>query len=354
MVSKVLKIFFITIIIEVILVLTFLFSNTPEANSNLMFVTDDFPFYQKNVISKEKDKVFPSAEIAKIYWEFEQLKKQNQNYIEEFQKKYDLSEHSVHIFDKNIITLDSDFQIRSFYEKEEKHEKVIVFFHGILMSIFRKSFLSDEPYSLRTYFKNDFDILIPELPGSSINTYQNDEKNFEKMVDVCAKWLRDHYQGKKIFIGGHSFGCWLALKLAEKLQDQDITVILNNVFFNNQTATVWTLSPVNEKFIKSLTTNVYDNNEILQRIKPLHKKIFILSHPKDFICPYEDAKKLKSNNPDIHLVNIFKDSRNFNYRYHVKINFEENFWIAKNDNEDANFFTETNYQKFKRKLIKKS
>lgn len=354
MVNKVFKIIFITILIELILVLTFLFSNTPEGNSNLMFFTDDFPFYQKNVISKEKDKVVPSAEIAKIYWEFEQLKTETPNYIEKFQKKYDLSERSIQIFDKNIITLDPDYQIRSFYEREEKHGKVIVFFHGILMSIFRKSFLSDEPYSLRTYFKNDYDILIPELPGSSINKYQNDELNFEKMVEVCAKWLIDHYHGKKIFIGGHSFGCWLALKLAEKLQDQDITVILNNVFFNNQTATVWTLSPVNEKLIKSVTTNVYDNNEILQRIKPLHKKIFLLAHPQDFICPYEDAKKLKSQNPDVHLVNLFKDSRNLDYRYHTKINFEENFWIAQNANEDAIFFIEKNYKKFKQGFIDKA
>lgn len=353
MVSKVLKILFITIIIEVILVLTFLFSNTPEANSNLMFVTDDFPFYQKNVISKDKSTECYSSEIAKIYWEFEQLKAENKNYIEEIQKKYDLSEFSIKIFDNNIITLDSDYKIRSFYEKVEGHKKVIVFFHGILMSIFRKSFLSNEPYSLRAYFKNDFDILIPELPGSSINTYQNDEKNFEKMVDVCAKWLRDHYQGKKIFIGGHSFGCWLALKLAEKLQDQDVVVMLNNVFFNNQTATVWTLSPVNEKLIKSVTTNVYDNNEILQRIKPLHKRIFLLAHPKDFVCPYEDAKKLKSQNPDVHLVNLFKDSRNLNYRYHTKINFEENFWIAQNAHKNSTFFTKGNYQQFKQKLLKK-
>lgn len=336
------------------MVVTFLFSNTPEKNSNLMFVTDDLPFHQKNVITKDKKTEYHSSEIAKIYWEFEQLKTEKQDYIKEFQNKYNLSERSIQIFDKNIITLDPDYQIRCFYEKAEGHEKVIIFFHGILMSIFRKSFLSDKPYSLRTYFKNDFDILIPELPGSSINTYQNDEKNFEKMVDVCAKWLRDNYQGKKIFIGGHSFGCWLALKLAEKLQDQDITVILNNVFFNNQTATVWTLSPVNEKFLKTVTTNVYDNNEILQRLKPLHEKIFILAHPEDRICPYEDAKKLKSLNPNVRLINIFKDSRNLSYHQHIKINFEENFWIAQNASHGAKFFTKENYKKFKKSLAQNS
>lgn len=319
-----------------------------------MFVTDDLPFYQKNVISERKKRKFYSSEIAKIYWEFEQLKNEKQNYLEEFRKMYDLSEFSLQIFDKNIITFDADYKIHSFYEKKDKHKKVIVFFHGILTSIFRKSFLSDVPYSLRTYFKNDFDILIPELPGSSINTYQNDEKNFEQMVDVCAKWLRERYEGKKIFIGGHSFGCWLALKLAEKLQDQDVTIILNSAFFDNQTAIIWTLSPVNEKFLKSVTTKVYDNNEILQKLKHLHNRVFLLAHPKDSVCPYEDAKKLKSQNPGVRLINIFKDSRNFSYRHHVKVNFEENLWIAQNAWQDSSFFTEENYKKFKRNLARRS
>jgi len=354
MVNKILKISLLVIFIGMIVIITFLFFNAPEKNSNLMFVSNDLPFYTNNVIISKKNQQFHSSEIAKFYWDFEKLKNENTNYIEEFKKKHDLSERSIEIFDKNIITLNPNYKIRSFYKKAEEHDKIVVFLHGILVSIFRKTFLSDATHSLVTYFKDDYDILIPELPGSSINTYCNDKKNFEKMLNVCEKWLREQYQGKKILICGHSFGCWMALKLAEKLQDQDINVILNNPFFDNQTATVWTLSPINKKFLTSVTTKIYDNNEVLQKIKHLHKKIFILTHPLDFVCPYEDAKKLKDQNPNVNFVHIFNDSRNFNYKNHIKINFEEDLWIAQNASNDPDFFTEENYKKFYQGFVAKN
>lgn len=216
------------------------------------------------------------------------------------------------------------------------------------MTIFRKTLIGEKPYSLQTYFKNDFDILIPEWPGTSINDYKNDKENFEKMTDVCAKWLREKYQGKKIIIGGHSFGCWLALCLAKKLQDQDIVIILNNAFYDNQTAMLWTLSPFNKKFLQSVTTKVYKNDEILQTLKHLHKKIFILANPKDLICPYQDSQNLKRQNPEIELLNIFPDSRNFVYKNHMKINFEENFWIATNAVKEKYYLTEKDYNDYKK------
>jgi predicted esterase len=316
-----------------------------------MFVPNDIPLYKNNTIMTKQGKTFHSSEISQMYKKFENLKSLEKNYIAEFCKEYDLNETSLKIFNENIITLNNDYKLHCFYESK-KNGKVFIFFHGIFTTIFRKNLIGETPYSLRTYFKNDFDILIPEWPGTSINDYKNDKENFEQMIDVCAEWLKKKYQGKKIIIGGHSFGCWIALGLVKKLEDRDLTVILNNIFYDNQTAILWTLSPFHKKFLKSVTTRIYKNDELLQSVKHLHKKIFILAHPKDFVCSYEDAQKLKSQNPEIKLLDIFPDSRNFSYENHTKINFEENFWIAQNAVEGKYFLKEEDYTKFKKMLLK--
>lgn len=331
--------------------------NNPEKNNNLMFVTDDIPLLKKNVIKTEKDNVLYLSQIVQAYKEYKILKLKDENYKEQLVNKYKLSARSLEIFD-NIITLDDQYQINSLFFNN-KQDKIFVFCHGILMSIFRENLISEKNHSLYTYFKDDFDVLIPEWPGSSINNYKNDKKNFERMIDVCAEWLKKNYNGKKIIISGHSFGCWLALGLAKKLKDQDITVILNNAFYDNQTAILWTLSPihdkffkpVNDKFLKAVTTKEYRNNIVLQDLYDIHEKIFILANPRDMVCPYHDAQKLKLENPRINMLDVLTDSRNFVYKTHTKINFEENFWIAQNVINNNYVLTENDYNAFKKGLV---
>lgn len=213
------------------------------------------------------------------------------------------------------------------------------------MSIFRKTLISDKDYSLKKYFQDEYDILIPELPGSSINVYKNDEENFLKMLDVCAAWIKKNYEGKKIIVSGHSFGCWLALGLAYRLQNEDVSVILNNCFYDSQSAIIWTLFPLNKKFIKTFTGKIYSNDDILKNLNHV-KNIFILAQKKDFFCSYQDSVKLKQKYKNIKLINIFPDSRNFPYSQHHRINFEENFWIASNIENKNYSFIEDNYVTF--------
>ena len=321
----------------------------PTRTNDLMFLVDDIPLYKSNAIVNHKGKKYTSTQIAKMFWTFEKLKIDYDDYIEKFLREYPLSESSIKLFDQNIIKLDDDYQIRAFYQKTS-NDKIFIFIHGILMSIFRKSLIGEEDYSLRKYFQDDFDILIPELPGSSINVYKNDEENFLKMLDVCAAWIKKNYSGEKIVISGHSFGCWLALGLAHRLKSENVSVILNNCFYDSQSAIIWTLSPLSKKFIKKITAQVYSNDDLLKDLNSV-KTIFILAQKKDFICPYDDAKKLGKKYKNVQLIDIFPDSRNYSYEYHHRINFEENFWIASNIENKNYSFTKDNYKIFYKKFF---
>ncbi len=313
-----------------------------------MFLLNDVPLYKHNSIMGKDGQKFHSSDIAPMFFYFETLKKNEKNYLEMFTKRYLLDEASLDIFDKNIITLDDGYRIHSFFSQKEGNKKLLVFIHGIVMTIFRDSYTGLLPHSIRRYFQDEFDILVPEFPGSTINPYVNDEENFEKMLDVCAKWVKKNYSGKEILLIGHSFGCWLTLGLAKRLEDENISIILNNPFYDSQTAMAWTL-PVSKKLTYSLTKKRYSNDE---RLKDLGaKNIFILATPKDPICPYTDALKLKEQYGFIKFVNICADSRGFIYKYHAHVNFEQNFWLAQHLHDDQYLFTEEAYDVFKQQFV---
>ena len=268
-------------------------------------------------------------------------------------KDLGIDDASIEFLTNDIIDIGpQDYTLKAYYKNFEK-DQLFVYFYGVGKTMFWTSLTGDPYYTLKTNMKNDFDLLIPEYPGYGVNNFKTDRKNLEKMLDVYTEWITDNYHGKKIIIGGHSFGCWLALKLANALvEEENIDVIMNNPFFNNQTSMLWVAGrKYGEKFVKLLTSVEYENDKLIKNLEGKNVNIFITAIKKDAVCSYDDAVKLAELGDYVHFIKVKNNSRNFKHTIHRYVNHEQNLWIAKNILQKNYNIAPEDYEKFKKDLL---
>ena len=289
--------------------------------NDLMFILLNEPFKTINSVKNKNNESLPLPIIL------DNIKKIKENKINI--EDSDLNDYSKNLLSNEIIEIGNKNDKFKAYYKNSNKVNLIVYFHGCGKSIFWKSLTGDYNYSLVSNFKDDFDIFIPEYPSYLAG---NNKKKFELMIKECAKWIRKNYNGQKIIIGGHSFGCWLALFLANKLKDQDINVILNQPFYDNKRAMVWTAQKfIGEKISNFLASVEYDNAKLILKLKKNKDlNIYITALETDHLCKYEDSIELSKLGDKIHFMHIMVNSYDFEHTKHRHINHEQNLWIAKN------------------------
>ncbi|MDR2402071.1 MAG: alpha/beta hydrolase [Cytophagales bacterium] len=313
--------------------------------NDVMFHIYTDPYEDINCIKNHAGDKLPVPEIVKYYKGFLENKDR---------KDFDLDDYSVEFLTKNIIDVGpADYRLKAYYKNSAK-DCLFVYFYGVGKTMFWTSLTGNPYYTLKTNLQNDFDILIPEYPGYGVNNFKNDRKNLEKMVGVYADWIQENYHGKKIIIGGHSFGCWIALSLTNKLADENVNVILNNPFYNNQTTMLWAVGKkYGETLTKFLTFVEYENDKLIKSLGGKNVNIYITSLKEDKVCAYEDSVRLSKLCDYVHLIDLCDNSKNFKHRIHRYVNHEQNLWISRNILNEKFYFSEADYDLFKNSILKR-
>lgn len=314
--------------------------------NDVMFHIYTDPYEDINCIKNRAGHKLPVPDIVKCYEKLQQDKNR---------KDLDLDDNSIKYLTENIIDVGpDDYRLKAYFRKSDSNtDNIYVYFYGVGKTMFWTSLTGDPYYTLKTNFKEDFDILIPEYPGYGVNKFKNDKKNLDKMVAVYAEWLKKNYSGKNIFVGGHSFGCWLALSLANQLEGEKVNVILNNPFYNNQTGMVWVAGrQYGEGLIKFLTSVEYENDKLIQNLVGRNVHVYITSLKKDQICSYDDAVRLSKLGDYVHLIKVKNNSRNFKHTIHRHVNHEQSICIAKNILAGNFDVKQEDYELFKHNLMK--
>lgn len=314
----------------------------PSHINDVMFHIYTDPFEDINCIKDKAGNKLPVPTIAKYYKCL--LKDKNRTDL-------DLDDYSIEFLTKKIIDVGpDDYKLKAYYQNSGK-ENLFVYFYGVGKTMFWTSLTGNPYYTLKTNMEKDFDLLIPEYPGYGVNNFKNNHKNLDRMIDVYVKWIKEHYGGKNIIIGGHSFGCWLALKLANQLEGEQVNLILNNPFFNNQTSMITVAGATyGERLVKFLSSVEYENDKLIKNLEGRNVHVYLTPLRKDKICAYEDSVKLAKIGDYVHMIKVKDNSRKFKHIIHRYVNHEQNRWIAQNIVAGNFNFNQEDYELFKNSL----